>query len=234
MDREQLLNDQEEATRLFLEGDRVGLWTALPGIVKSVDFTQMTCEVQPAIQAVVVDQNGNPSAVNLPLLIHCPIVFPSGGGFTVSFPIAAGDEVLVVFASRCIDAWWYSGGIQQAMEARMHDLSDGFVIPGPRSLPNVPGSVSASNLQIRNQAGTQVISLNADGKLTLKNAAQNLATVLQSLMTNLENLTVQIAALTVVCATPGSPSSPPVNVAAIVSVGTALVTNATQLGALLE
>jgi hypothetical protein len=166
--REELLNDQEEAMRLMLEGNQVGLWTAIPGIVQSVNFAAMTCVVQPAIQAVISDQNGNLSPVNLPQLLDVPIIFPGGGGFQITLPLASGDEVLVVFASRCIDAWWQSGGIQQAMEARMHDLSDGFAIPCPRSQPNVLPNISSSSVQIRNKAGTAYIELTEGGVINLK------------------------------------------------------------------
>ncbi len=121
--------------RSALDGRQVGMWTALPGIIESVDFETMTCVVQPTIQAVVVDENGNESPEDLPTLHDVPIVFPKGGGFLVTMPLAVGDEVLVVFSSRCIDAWFQSGGVQQAMEARMHDLSDGFAIPGPAEFP---------------------------------------------------------------------------------------------------
>lgn len=165
----QLLNDQEEAMRQVLDGRQVGMWTAIPGIIQSVNRTKMTCEVQPSIQAVLSDQNGDLTSVNLPLLINVPIVFPSGGGFLITIPLAAGDEVLVVFSSRCIDAWWQNGGFENiAMEARMHDLSDGFAIPGPRSIPKIPaGSISATDLQIRNDAGTSYVSITADGKIKL-------------------------------------------------------------------
>ncbi len=114
----------------------------------------MTIEAQPAIQGVVEDESGGSEAVNLPLLIHVPIIFPSGGGFLITFPLSEGDEVLVMFASRCIDAWWQSGGIQRPLEYRMHDLSDGFAIPGPRSLPNTVSDISTTDLQIRNDDGT--------------------------------------------------------------------------------
>lgn len=169
--RDQLLNDVEEAQRLILEGDRVNLWTAIPGIIESVNFTEMTCVVQPSIQGVVEDADGNLSAVDLPLLADVPIVFPSGGGFTITMPLAVGDEVLVVFSSRCIDAWWQSGGTQQAIEARMHDLSDGFAIPGPKSIPKKISGINSTDLQIRNNAGTSYVSITADGHIKLVSPA---------------------------------------------------------------
>lgn len=153
--------------RLALDGRQVQIWTALPGIIAAVDFTTMTCSVQPAIQGTVEDESGKVSVVNLPLLIHVPIVFPSAGGFTITMPIAVNDEVLVVFASRCIDAWWQSGGIQRPIELRLHDLSDGFCIPGPKSVPNVIPAISTTALQIRNNAGTSYIEIAADGKINI-------------------------------------------------------------------
>ncbi len=167
MDRNELLNDPTETQQLVLDGRQAMIWTALPGIVKKVDLVAMTLEVQPAIQGSVEDENGATQSVNLPLLVDVPVIFPSAGSFTITFPIAIGDEVLVVFSSRCIDAWWQSGGIQRPMEARMHDLSDGFAIPGPRSQPRVISGINATGIQIRNDAGTSYVEIAADGKIKL-------------------------------------------------------------------
>lgn len=166
-DRSQLYNDPEEAMRLAQRGLQANIWTSMPGIVTDVDLTKMTCSVQPSIQGIVEDENGRKQSVNLPLLVDCPIVFPRAGNFIITFPVAPGDEVLVSFASRCIDAWWQSGGIQRPMEARMHDLSDGFAIPGPSSQPKKVSGISSTSLQIRNLAGTTYMEIDAAGKIKL-------------------------------------------------------------------
>lgn len=166
-DRRQLLNDVEENNRTMLEGWQAAMWTALPGIVQSVNWTEMTVSVQPSIQGKVLNPNGSVSTVNLPVLIHVPIVFPSAGGFTMTFPIAPGDEALVVFAARCIDSWWQLGGVGAPIENRMHDLSDGFAIIGPKSIPNVIPEISTTAVQIRNNAGTSYVEIAADGKIKL-------------------------------------------------------------------
>lgn len=174
MDRRGLLNDPEETQRLILDGRQSTMWSAMPAIVTKVNLTAMTIECQPAIQGTISDENNVTTYVNLPVLADVPIVFPSAGGFTITFPIAVGDEVLVVFASRCIDAWWQSGGIGKPIEARMHDLSDGFAMPGPKSQPKVLPSISSTDLQIRNQAGTSFISLKADGTVQITAATVNI------------------------------------------------------------
>lgn len=165
--RDELYNDPENALRLALDGRQSMLWTAFPGIVIDVNFTDMTCSIQPAIQGTVEDESGVIESVDMPVLIKVPICFPKAGGFVLTLPLSAGDEVLVVIASRCIDAWWQSGGVQRAMEARMHDLSDGFCIPGPCSVPNVIPAISSSGAQLRNEAGTTYLEISADGKIKL-------------------------------------------------------------------
>ena len=148
------------------------LWTAVPAIVQSVNWDEMTVSAQPTIQAQVRDAAGALSWQSLPQLIHCPLVFPSAGGFILSFPIAAGDEVLIVFASRCIDAWWQQGGIQVQAEFRMHDLSDGFALPGPRSQPRKIADLSHTNVQLRNDAGTALLEITPAGVVKITTNAQ--------------------------------------------------------------
>lgn len=163
MDRRELLNDEQEALRMAMDGRLSTVWTATPGIVTKVDLSSMTVEVQPAIQGRVQNPDGSYQFVNLPLLVDVPVVFPRAGGFILTLPIAVGDEVLVVFASRCIDSWWQNGGVGVPMEMRMHDLSDGFAIPGPTSQPKKVSSISSTAAQLRNEAGDIYLEIGAAG-----------------------------------------------------------------------
>lgn len=167
MIREERIDDIEESLRLAIEGAQSQIWTALPGIVKDADLSSQTVSVQPSIMGTVTDRAGNQINQNLPLLINVPIVWPRGGGFALTFPVKEGDEVLVVFASRCIDSWWQSGGIGVAMESRMHDLSDGFAILAPTSQQKKLPSVSATNAQLRTEAGDTYIELSPSGKVKI-------------------------------------------------------------------
>lgn len=172
MDRQERMNDQAEAVRAAIGGDRAGLWTALPGIVQSYDPAAMTVSVQPAIRAVVEDEAGRIAPVTLPLLVDVPVCFPTGGGFTLTFPIRQGDECLVVFAARCIDSWWQSGGVQGQAERRMHDLSDGLAIFGPRSLPRVLAPVAdPANVQLRADDGSSHVTITPGGAINAVAAA---------------------------------------------------------------
>lgn len=155
------MDDPIEWVSIALHGWQSKIQTALPGIIQSFDAKSMTCTVQPAINGQVRDESGALTGVELPLLVDCPVQFPAGGGCTLTFPVKAGDECLVVFSSRCIDAWWQSGGVQVQPELRMHDLSDGFVLLGFRSQPRVIGSISTTAAQLRTDDGAAFVEVNS-------------------------------------------------------------------------
>jgi hypothetical protein len=148
------------AIRALLADWEGGIWTALPAFVSSYNASALTVEAQPTIQAQVRQPNGTWLDTTLPLCVDCPVMFQGGGGFVLTFPIAAGNEGVLVFSARCIDSWWQSGGVQKQAELRMHDLSDGFFFPtGGLSLPNIPGSVSTTAVELRSIDGKTLLHL---------------------------------------------------------------------------
>lgn len=159
MDRRELINDPEEAQRLAQEGYAAQLWTAMPGIITAVDLSAQTVSVQPAIRGMQTDEKGNATLVNMPLLVDVPICWPRAGGFALTLPVKVNDECLVVFAARCIDAWWQSGGVQAPLEDRMHDLSDAFAILAPTSQPKKLANVQSDGIEMRTDDRSTFIKL---------------------------------------------------------------------------
>jgi hypothetical protein len=164
MDRRERFDDLLVAVKAMLSGFQAGLWTAMPATVVSFNAAKATVAAQPAIQAQfragTAQQFQN---VTLPQCVDCPVITPGGGGFLATFPLAAGDEGLLVFASRCIDAWWQQGDAKQQgqpqAELRMHDLSDGFFIPACFSQPNVPANWSTTSAQLRSKDGLAYVEV---------------------------------------------------------------------------
>ncbi|MEP8723501.1 Gp138 family membrane-puncturing spike protein, partial [Enterobacter kobei] len=114
----------------------------------------------PAIRSVETDNDGNRVTKNYPLLVDVPVIFPRGGGCTLTFPVKAGDECLVIFADRCIDFWWQNGGVQEPVDDRVHDLSDAFCIVGPQSQAQKISGISTSAVELRSDDGGTKLSLN--------------------------------------------------------------------------
>jgi microcystin-dependent protein len=175
MDRRERFESLEEALRVAFDGERANLWTALPGIIQSFDPVTQTCTVQPSIKALLTSPAGIRSWVLLPLLVDCPVYFPKGGGFSLTFPVSLGDEALVVFSSRSIDAWWSSGNVDIQSPLRMHDLSDGMVFVGFSSKPKVLSGIRTNAVQLRTDDGLTFVEMLLDGNITLSNEVGMLA-----------------------------------------------------------
>lgn len=179
MRRTERFADAVEQFRSAFEGMQSDLWTSIQGTITAVDFDTCSCTVQPTTMAQFTDQNGVKSWQELPLLLDVPLCFPSGGGFVLTFPVAAGDEVLVVFASRSLDNWWAqtgdvgpSGLSHSQAELRMHDLSDGVAIPGLFNKSRVPNEISPTDVQLRSTEGSSFYSIQPNGNCVVETDAK--------------------------------------------------------------
>lgn len=156
--RRERFDNPEEIHRLAFNAMQSRLWTAVPGIVDSFNAAQMTVEVQPTTNGAFPLMDGTFKTIQMPKLLDCPVMWQGGGGATFTFPIAKGDECLVVFASRCIDGWWKTGTVCDPPEYRMHSLSDGFALVGLRSLAKA-FAVDTSKVMLRSNDGTTYLKM---------------------------------------------------------------------------
>ena len=152
------LGDQSELLRKLLGKFSSDLRVCLPGIVQSFDPEKLTCTIQPAIREKL-NFNGNLEWADLPLLPDVPVVITGTSDYFITFPIVKGTECLVVFGDNCMDAWWQNGGVQNQVEKRRHDLSDGYAIIGPRSQVNTISNYSTDTVQLRNKSGDAVVEI---------------------------------------------------------------------------
>lgn len=144
------------------------LHTAMPGIVETFDSVAQTASVQPAIQRTFKTNDGEKEILiptDLPILINVPVIFPRGGGFSLTFPVAKGDECLLTFCERSIDNWHKFGTIKEPGAKRFHALSDATAFIGLSSLPNKIPNYDATNVQLKKDDGSVFITLKANGDL---------------------------------------------------------------------
>lgn len=174
---------------------------SIPCIVQSYDSTNNTIECQPAIRENIINSDNTTQYVNLPLLINVPVVFPHTGFYGIKFPLDKGDEVLVIFSDLSIDNFWEKGNIQNPIEARRHDLSDGIAIPCSLSLPKqglLPKAqinFTKTNIEFKTAyTQTDVHQINNDisslktSVTTLQNRVKELEDLTSSLSTQLMQL----------------------------------------------
>lgn len=135
---EELVQAPGAALEALKSAIRQEMHCALPAVVESYDKAAQTVTVKPTLR----ERLSGGTYVELPLLSDIPVFFPGGASSGITFPVQKGDECLVIFADRCIDAWFQYGGIQNPVSLRRHDLSDGFAFVGFRSQHNALTGIS--------------------------------------------------------------------------------------------
>lgn len=100
----------------------------------------------------------NPMLVNYAQLVDCPVISLGGGTAALTLPITKGDECLVLFNDRDINNWFQNGAGAPVATSRLHSFSDGLILVGVRSLPNVLAAYDTARALLRNgtNGSTQV------------------------------------------------------------------------------
>lgn len=143
--------------RRLIRSDRVRLHTCMPGIVVSFNRTLRTADVQPAPQRKLVNEEW----ADMQVIANCPVSYPCGGGFSMTWDLEPGDPVMLVFAERNLVGWTgsLSVGTYSPNDYRTHDLNDAWVIPAGAPA-SVPLAAAANELIIGKQDGTVAATFN--------------------------------------------------------------------------
>lgn len=142
------------------------------GEIISFDPAKKTAQIHILFKRVLPDN----STASHPLLVDCPVATLQGGGGAIEFPIAPGDQCLVFFADRNIDAWFKTGAEAIPFDGRTHDLSDGIALVGVNSLTSgledydpTSARFFFAGAEIRLQGGKVVVVNETTDMLTLIN-----------------------------------------------------------------
>lgn len=153
------------------------------GVIQSFDITKATAQIQILFKRVLSDG----TIQSYPVLVDCPIVTVQGGGAYLQMPITKGDNCLLFFSDRNIDAWYKTGSENAPFDLRCHDLSDGIAIVGLNSLISSIPDYSTTEMRIT-FGGAKIAE--SGGKVTIQNATTSLLTVIDGLIDVVKALTV--------------------------------------------
>lgn len=197
-----------EAIDRVIEAGRRNLHTCFPARVLSYDVGSQTVAVQPQLMRELSDEEGALEYEALPPLYDVPVQWPRGGGFAMTFPLAAGDYVAILCAEQSTLAWRKSGSVSEPGLSQPHGLNGcvalcGWYPDGQRML-----HVSTSDLVLRNKLGTtQIVVDEATAYLGSKVGAVPIALaplVVAALQAMSSAVTAAAAAMVVVPADPVS------------------------------
>ncbi len=131
--------------------------TSMPGRVESYDAEKQLIDVQPMVQQIITHEDGTTEPISFAVIPSVPVIFPSGGGFRMSFPITKGDYVLLCFSERSIEAWKSNGGEVNPRDTRSFNLADAFAIPGLHPNPSAWTGAATDAATIGKDGGPQVV-----------------------------------------------------------------------------
>jgi phage baseplate assembly protein gpV len=150
--------------------------TCLPGEVKKYDHTIQKATVLPLIKKNYKDGKSQ----SLPLIVNVPVIWPRSSNASMTFPVNAGDGVLLLFSERALENWLALGGEQIPGDARKFDLTDAIAIPGlyPFSTP----SLSENNTDVLIKYNSTTVRITQSGDVNIDtptnvniNAGNNIA-----------------------------------------------------------
>lgn len=147
---------------------------------------QQTVKVSINYKKTVLGSDGNPSAIDYPILAEVPLVILGGGQSFLTFPIQTGDQCLVFFNDRDIDNWFAGTNGVPLASNRLHSFTDAIALIGPRSMLNALVSYDTDRVVLSKGITGGTIKLGT--KVQIKNATSDLATVIKGLIDVIEGL----------------------------------------------
>ena len=107
--------------------------TSIPGRVVAFDADANTVDVQPAVKKVIRHPDGSREMVPYAQIKGCPVAYPAGNGFAITWPLVEGDDVILHIMERSIDEWKATGGRStEPRHPRRHDMTDAIAEPAGR------------------------------------------------------------------------------------------------------
>lgn len=170
-----------ESLSAFVDARLRGLHVSMPAKVLKYTKETQTVDVQPVIRQGYTGEDGSRSTEQLPAILDVPVEFPGSGDWGMTFPIGAGDTVLLVFTDYSIATWLGRTGtdIVDPLDDRGHTLSDAVAIPGIRTFVDATDQVDDSALVIRGNS-IKLGSKDASELLALKSDLATLQTYLNT------------------------------------------------------
>jgi len=135
-------DDPDEVLREVIRTETARIHTVLPATILDYDHSEQRATVQSRVEFSYRDPETGERQTYYPEPVpNCPVRFPTGGGFSLTFPLESGDPVKLCVAERSIDEVMEQGGDRaEPQDPRRFDLSDAIVEPGLRSFANAISS----------------------------------------------------------------------------------------------
>ena len=154
------------ALRFALQQERKTLYTSMPGIVTSYDAEAQTVNVRGALD-VLTTEGGR---IQRAEILDVPLVYPQGGGYSIRWPLAEGDNVILLFSMRGLE-YWKTVRARSRPGSGILDELDALAVPGLN--PAAAGDGPTDKLVVDGEARIEIVApqIELTGTLTNNGAA---------------------------------------------------------------
>lgn len=141
--------------------------TSLPAKVLKFDAHENTVDVELVTKADFYDAETRERGFDERSQIgNVPVIWPRGGGYVMTLPLAAGDFVWLMFSEQALGEWRQSGQVSEPADARRHSIGHPYALPGAfpdvERLASVDDADRAARMVIGENGGPTQIVIDAD------------------------------------------------------------------------
>ena len=126
MNRDTDYANMAQAIRFAIRQSLKDLYTCMPGIVESYDAETRRAVVKGALNIVTTKKE----EIEREAIHNVQVMFPSGGGFTMTFPLERGDPVLLPYSQRGLANWKKTLDVAAPDTIGFFSEKDAIAIPG--------------------------------------------------------------------------------------------------------
>lgn len=125
---------ESEFAQAIIEAAQGPILISQPATVLSYDKESQTAVVQPVIRVYEVQWEAETEGFEPLEQATVPVAFPGSGPFSLTWPIEAGTQGVLVFCDRAMGGWMASGGtdLEPADRSRFNE-ANAFFVPEVRS-----------------------------------------------------------------------------------------------------
>ena len=153
-------NTPSKVVNFVMEQRLQDLYTAMPGVIEEYDVHTRRARVLPAFPLVTTEGY----IARVPVH-NVPVLFPSGGGYTLTFPLKKGDAVLIVYSKVGLGNFKLNYGMSLPTPEGGFAEHDAIIIPGFSDLVIASQNQSHGNngVVLQSNDGTHYIALEDGG-----------------------------------------------------------------------